>query len=253
MPEMRIDKLRGTEDWKRLIRVLRTFCRPLLARLDCLYHWDEPDSIPPRPVVFDAKLDWSSAKWNKQLKMRLNNAWHRGSHSQRLLLAKWVVNVWGGVRRNKESTIELYVQRVSKRKQRVPFGGISSYSKILSISNPNRYAIYDARVAASLNAIQLRAGSDPVVYFPIPAGQNDAVKRLAGDLPIKTSIAVRRDEAYSAYLEVLREVRTKMNQNCRLCELEMVLFAVAPRLSREARPPKIWSSHRLGQKKHRNN
>ena len=117
------------------------------------------------------------------------------------------------------------------------FKGISSYSKILSVSNPNVYAIYDARVAASLNAIQLLAVSAPIVRFPIPPTKSEAVKRLANTLRSERSIDIIRDEAYLAYLEVLRAVRRQLNQKYQLWELEMVLFALAPRLAREVCPP----------------
>lgn len=204
---------------------------PRIPRLDQLYHWDEPDTKPPSPTRFDVDLDWSSAEWNRQLKRSLSKAWSIATHRQRLKLAHWIVSDWGGVKRNKPGTIEEHIERARPNNKRFPFKGIASYSKILTISNPEMYAIYDARVAASLNALQFLVRSTPAVYFPIPTGQNNTVRRFANTLPKEGSIRVIPDETYSAYLEALRQ--TCIDQGCTLTEVEMVLFAVASRLSRK--------------------
>jgi len=70
-----------------------------------------------------------------------------------------------------------YINQADAERPSTPFSGIASYSKIFSIKDPDRYAIFDARVSASLNAIQLiefrrqKLLARDLCYFEIPQGQ----------------------------------------------------------------------------------
>jgi hypothetical protein len=94
---------------------------------------------------------------NIELKRHLASHWASAALDEKIRIATWIVSDWGGIRRNSPMTILGYVNQADAERPATPFFGISSYSKILSIKDPHRYAIFDARVAASLNAIQLLA------------------------------------------------------------------------------------------------
>ena len=62
-------------------------------------------------------------------------------------IATWYVSVWGGIRANKIGTIERYVRLSEEQLAASDLQGVATWSKILTVRNPNYYPIYDARVA----------------------------------------------------------------------------------------------------------
>jgi hypothetical protein len=122
---------------------------------------------------------------NIELKRHLAGHWAKSSLDEKIRIATWIVRDWGGNDRNSEMTILGYLNQADAERPASPFFGIASYSKILGIKDPDRYAVFDARVAASLNAIQLllyrdrKLQSPNLVAFFVPPGQNAMVKRFA--------------------------------------------------------------------------
>lgn len=122
--------------------------------------------------------------------------------------------------------------------------GVASYSKVLAIRDPKAYAIYDARVAVSLNAIQLIAGCSEGWIFPFLPGRN----KVTGDTVHKRGFSqccrfkpkavlerhpdwerVPRHSAYVRYLDLLKILRHEA-QDMSIQEMEMALFADAEAL-----------------------
>lgn len=92
----------------------------------------------------------------------------------------WIIKDWGGIRTAKdEDTLKLL--EVYKKDLDPPFERIASSSKVGSFMFPEKYIIYDSRVAYSLNWILLseNAGNK---FFPIPEGRNS--KMLAFDMNV---------------------------------------------------------------------
>ena len=233
---------RPVDDKNEFIETMVRFCRDRITRLDQLFHWEEPDDPPPAPAVLRVDLGWSSAEWNLQLKTAMRTAWANANLEQRKELAAWVVIVWGGVKRNKPETLDEYVIQWSRKPSEfpTPFDGIASYSKILSMSD-GECAIYDARVAAALNAVQLKARNTSGYRFSIPQGRNSAIKRFAvalsnGRLNTDGWHRVPRGGTYKFYLETMHAVRDRI-PNSTVDRLEMVLFGLASRLARELCTP----------------
>ena len=125
-----------------------------------------------------------------------------------------------------------------------PLKGIASYSKILAAAFPEDYAIYDARVAASLNAIQLLNPSDGRIAFHYLAGRNNIVgnknKKIGFTEDKRFSIKnltssdynflpIDKNNVYKIYINLLKNIVQK-NPNFKLHECEMVLFAQAEEL-----------------------
>jgi len=101
---------------------------------------------------------------------------------------------------------------------------VASYSKLFSIARPEAYAIYDARVAACLNAVQINGGIRRGIAFNCLPGRNNVV----GNTVTKRGnwVLIKRDETYSRYLDLLETCRAKL-PGYDLPRLEMALFANA--------------------------
>lgn len=79
----------------------------------------------------------------------------------------------GGVKNNSQETLKSYVNEIEGKSPSTPIKGIASYSKIFAMTNLNKYAIYDARVAVSLNVIQWNAELKGGVAFNYIPGRNN--------------------------------------------------------------------------------
>ena len=75
------------------------------------------------------------------------------------------------------------------------------------------YAIYDARVASSLNCLLLEHESAQFI-FPVPSSQNKAVKNYI--LHLQTEAINRNlffiENVYDTYLGILEKISTKINK-----------------------------------------
>lgn len=179
---------------------------------------------------------------NLALKQYLNKLWgNASSDDEKLRVAKVIVSDWGGVRGNNQNTLIKYVNAISKSAPPTPIQGVASYSKIFAIVDPQRFAIYDARVAACLNAAQINAKIKTGLAFNYVPGRNNVV----GNTTTKTGFtqdprfstkqlvqlgwsSIRRDDTYKKYLELLFACLKERPQYS-LTSLEMALFANAER------------------------
>ena len=151
-----------------------------------------------------------------------------------------MIRDWGGIRRNSDSRIKSYVLLADEAEPETPLEGVSSYSKVLSIRNPEKYAIYDSRVAASLNALQLQdQQSLEAVAFSCPASQNKKIKEFSKQFSRRSLIHVygfkpiHRSETYRYFTTLLSEL--KQMTGASVLEIEMRLFADAEWLCEAAR------------------
>ena len=176
---------------------------------------------------------------NVALKQHLHEQYLKVNFEKRFNLANFVIVEWGGVRGNKPETIKKYVKRLETENPVIDLNGVASYSKLFSIFDPKKYAIYDARVAACLNAIQLNAGIEQGLAFNYIPGRNNIVgngiKRIGftQESRFKRSALVKkgwkslaRANTYQTYLDVLKHCLVNFPKY-QLFDLEMVLFANA--------------------------
>jgi hypothetical protein len=233
-----------------LQHTLQSFCQDRVLRLKEIYHWDEPDSVLPRTVKFNPPIDVSSADWNIALKWALHGAFIKSGETGRRSIAEWVVKQWGRVKKNKPETFDVYLAMVGQHPgARTPWRGVASYSKILAVYDPKQYAIFDARVASALNAVQMFDEGNLTVRFPIPNGQNEAIKRFANKIgKTDAALEIEKAQAYSEYLRLIKAVSD--NLKCELYTIEMLLFSLATRLARKLAPapPLPRDSNGNGQK-----
>lgn len=223
----------GMIDLNLTVSALCTFFRREVPRLPLTYDWKIPE------VEGFAKAGERGYQQNLDLKEYLNQQWASASSVRRLQLAKVIVSDWGGVRGNRPETLERYVTAISEQVPSTPLQGVASYSKILSIARPDNFAIYDARVAGCLNAVQINAGIQRGVAFNYVPGRNNVVGNTASKLgftqdarfSVKVLVKsgwspIKRDQTYTRYLEILSICMEKL-PNYNLASLEMALFSNA--------------------------
>ncbi|MDH1503406.1 hypothetical protein [Comamonas terrigena] len=221
-------------NFHRTIYALCDFFLREIPRLSETYDWKIP-IIPGFP-----QSGHVGYQPNLNLKAHFKKQWEEGSNDDRLGIAKVIVSDWGGVHANRTETLERYVRSILETEEPpTPLKGVASYSKIFAVVDPARFAIYDARVAACLNAVQINAGVEQGLAFNYVPGRNNIVgnsvskqgftqdprfspKKLvdSGWLPVK------RSETYKQYLDVLKLCQAEL-ESFSLVSLEMALFANA--------------------------
>ncbi|WP_444894683.1 hypothetical protein ACJJIE_11385 [Microbulbifer sp. TRSA001] len=215
------------------INALVEYFKNEVPKLESRYSWKIPQFSD-----FESSGK-SGYQQNIELKHHFNAKWQSSNTENKLALSKEVVADWGGVRGNKDETLTSYVNELIKEKPRTPLKGIASYSKIFSIVDMDRYAIYDARVAACLNAVQWNHGVSTGLAFNYISGRNNVVGNSINksgfvyqeEFKVSSLVAagwqrIKRSDTYQVYLDVLKQC-LKSLPGYKLYDLEMVLFANA--------------------------
>ncbi|MDP3008542.1 MAG: hypothetical protein Q8N30_05665 [Methylococcales bacterium] len=141
---------------------------------------------------------------NIELKNKLNKAWRTGDDARKRELTHYYIYHWGGIRTNLPKTITSYTvdapeQLIARKTQ-----GIASWSKALCARNANTHAIFDARVSASLNSLQIIHNVDQKILFPILPSRNNVIKKGNKRLKTMTNLWERNNAGfYKTYLKLL--------------------------------------------------
>ncbi|HRE19626.1 MAG TPA: hypothetical protein PKW21_01140 [Rhabdaerophilum sp.] len=209
------------------------FSRQEIPRLDEAYHWPRPEELPICNFIPQFESDASAC-------LRLRHALHKQwvtSASERRQLERWYVAEWGRIRANRPETLALYSEMTNQCLIERGMQGIASWSKILAIRNPEKYQIYDARVAASLNALQIIGTGTCAEHFPNVPSRNKVIvefqRKLAPILRHSQTEATRNP--YRRYLAIIAYPATEC-ANHSAERVEMALFANAEHLVREPPP-----------------
>lgn len=200
-----------------------------LSSLADRYKWPKN-----HPIAFDETV---------AMKLNMQESWSKSDLQQREELALYVIKEWGGIKGNSRESIKRYSE-LDPDKVNLPYKGVASYSKVLGIIDPLRFAILDARVVVSLNALQLIEDSKNGIFFPYLEGRNKvtgdkANKRGFSQLPLfqkdsdvfESWLKPKKDDVYTLYLDLMREF--SMRLKCPLYLLEMSLFADAEPLAKQ--------------------
>lgn len=218
---------------KEVVSVLTDYFAKELPLLAVTYSWRIPELAG---FHLSGRSDYAS---NVELKKFFHDQWHGADEGQKTAVAKAVVADWGGVRSNRDSTLLQYVNLIKSGVPNTPIKGVASYSKILAVVDMQRYAIYDARVAACLNAVQWNKSIGSGVAFNYISGRNNVVGHAGKKIGFVHEDAfkvralvhrgwknIKRDDTYKVYLDVLHECLRSL-PGAQLHDLEMILFANA--------------------------
>ena len=170
---------------------------------------------------------------NMALKKALHEAWKNETNKEkRGAIIKYYIKDWGGIARNSEELMAKYMY--STPETLIEFGknGIASWSKALVIHDPDKYAIFDARVSMSLNCLQIIYDTENKVMYPKLGSRN---KTINEGQKLVQSIAkqnhwekVNTATFYSDYLALIGGIAKNRGSN--LATIEMLLFAKAEQL-----------------------
>lgn len=103
------------------------------------------------------------------------------SSESKKMIFKWIVNKWGGINfKNINKLYDSVIKFLDKNNlntQKLSFDSIASVTKVLSFVCPEKYIIYDARVAYSVNWILLKTGASKM-FFPMPESRNSKLNAV---------------------------------------------------------------------------
>ena len=215
------------------LSALTAYFETELPKLEKSYQWKIPK------INGFLKCGEKGYQPNVELKKYLAKMWSSSTTKERYEVARIIVADWGGVKRNNPTTLQGYVDEAESDKPQIPFKGITSYSKIFSIADMTKYAIYDAKVAACLNAVQWNSGVKEGIVFNYVNGRNN----ITGNATKKTGFVyderfkinalvdsgwfrIKKDNTYQTYLNTLGVCLVNF-PDYNLYDLEMVLFANA--------------------------
>lgn len=211
-----------------LENILLKFVRSHYYDLPTSYNWKFSLSNFPEPNF--RLIGNNSYEQSKALRLYISSA-IQSNFALKEEYQKWYVRYWGGVRGNKNSTLDRYVVLPEVALEQLGVNGVATWSKILSLRNPEKYAIYDARVALSINSLQKMEGIKSPIFFPQLPSRNKSFVVPAQNI-IKTSRFFENENLenfYSVYLRILRNVADHGPWDIQ--DIEMVLFSQASTLS----------------------
>lgn len=213
-----------------------TFFKDHLPRLSQYYQWPKriPKPVADAPWVF--KTNGSDECID--MKHHLTELWKKGDEAEKKKLASWIVSGWGGVRANSLETLAGYLTAINGGSYPTSLQGVASYSKILSVVDCQQYSIYDARVAAALNAVQLMYPGKLSHYYPYVPSRNGVIRQFMQAYR-KTELVDQRgwqevswNGGYNAYCQLLIDLKTQFPGR-EIYHFEMTLFSMAPELCRQ--------------------
>ena len=194
------------------------------------YQWSVNNAYLPFRITLPSGTNYQK---NVSLKLKLHQIIKESeSNDVKYDAFYYYIKDWGGIRAIKDETIKMYAEQAPEQLIESGEKGIASWSKALCITDPYNYAIFDARVSASLNVLQKTCGERNDVHFPLLSSRNGAI--AAWTTRQQRLPKHRYKEFYVRYLELLRSVRNRLiNESIHQVEiytLEMLLFAKAEEL-----------------------
>jgi len=199
------------------------------------YPWPVNPRFLPTGIVLPKGSPYMQ---NVALKLLLSDMYSTADDDLKQEITYYYIVKWGGIKRNTKENIRSYALDTPASLIARGSKGIASWSKALCIRSPNEYAIYDARVALSLNCLQIISPVNTSILFPLLLGQNKLISfgnRMLLRYASAHGWAVAHErDFYRQYNTILSSAAYLLGSN--LYTLEMLLFAKAPELLREAFP-----------------
>ncbi len=209
--------------------------RANLIEINGWYRWAVNPLFLPNGIVLPMGTPYVQ---NVALKLQLSDMYSTANDDLKQELTYYYIVKWGGIKRNTEENMRSYALDTPASLIARGSKGIASWSKALCIRCPNEYAIYDARVALSLNCLQIISPVNTPILFPLLLSQNKLISfgnRMLQRYASAHGWAVAHErEFYRQYNNILSSAAQLLGSN--LYTLEMLLFAKAPELLREAFP-----------------
>ena len=173
---------------------------------------------------------------NIDLKRKLHEHWvNEKTSTKKGEYIQYYISDWGGIRTNSNDSMIEYMTLSPEKLIDKGKKGIASWSKALVVHNPDKYAIFDARVAISLNCIQSIYNTDKKMLFPILSSRNkiiaNANKLIKNQANIEKWVKTNESDFYIGYLNLLNDLANTLESD--ISTVEMLLFAKAEELAIE--------------------
>lgn len=200
---------------------------------DGWYTWDALKNLPEGIAAEGSSV----YEQNRSLKRNLSTAYKAGSADRKTELTKFFIYNWGGVHGNSDDSLKAYALDTADTLIGRGTTGVASWSKALTMREPDTYAIYDARVACSLNGLQIINAVAPGIFFPVLPSQNVSIvgtnKIITEFASQKGWVRLSNSEFYRRYLSLIQDVATSISTD--LMTVEMVLFSKAVVIAEQAK------------------
>jgi hypothetical protein len=137
---------------------------------------------------------------------------------------------------NREEKLRGYIAVTADELAGSGTAGVASWSKLLAIRDPERFAIFDARVSVALNALQIVQNHERPIFFPSLPSKNTKIGKFHDWMRDRDHGDAHKAfpaRAYGIYLRVLAEVAQQLRLKA-IDEVEMLLFAQAEDLALQA-------------------
>jgi hypothetical protein len=251
--------IKNTFDTDKIANYLNQF----KDKLPELYTWNAKiEKLIDLGVITQSELNILNSKtsYDKEiiLKKKINLKLHEYYKSNKVLfnnLCLWIIKDWGGILTAKDSdTVQLIKEFLNTDKP--SYRRIASASKVGAYMFPEKYIIYDSRVAYALNWIILSENAGKI-FFPIPNGRNSKMmafemnvlirqknidhhapkyitemdRRLYINQKDKTNY-IPEKESYIELNNLIKEISSKLwnsEKSKMLYYTEMLLFSIADR------------------------
>lgn len=175
-----------------------------------------------------------------RLKFELNKYLKNVAESDKKIIYEWIVQEWGGIKTHKAFDEVISLAKESLANETDSFDRISSWSKIASFEDIERYVIYDSRVIYALNWLLHKYNLEQKKqerYFLQPDGRN---AKLSG-LPITSLIQTfseedcfyeKKGDFYKIFCEIIKKINDELFANDPEVQkypfyTEMLLFQMA--------------------------
>lgn len=204
---------------------------------------------------------YSALDRNVELKHALHPLFKNAADEEREKLVRYYVTTWGGINIG-DNTCRQYARGSAGDLAGRGLKNIASRSKALVLHDPSRYAIYDSRVAVSLNYLVIRRVGHDRGYigqkdgrkcFPLPPSKakdwTESAHGACRTLSDRFAIPFyenNESDFYADYLRGIREAASRLSdsENRKICMhwVESMLFGMAERCAHG-----LWAACRLSE------
>jgi len=198
--------------------------------IDSQYSW----SINQNKLPCNIKLNNNLSNYfqNIELKRKLTSLYKISSKGNRKTLQSYYVSTWGGIHSNSDKTINFYVNSEYNMLKLLGKKGVASWSKILVVRNCRKYANFDARVSACLNALINNECKNPKYFFPILPSRNKNItkfnQKLKKSIHSSSYSYFSANDFYEIYINTIKKIAYEFA--IEIFEVEMFLFANAEKI-----------------------
>lgn len=206
--------------------ILNTFIAEKIHAIKSDYRWCiNIEHLPDGVILTPA----SNYEQSLQLKYQLNSLFVNGDLNERLNIITYYTWKWGRIR-NTDEMIRIYsTMNCEALIDFKSIQGIASWSKALCVRDIKKYAIFDARVSATLNLLLLKScDANEHHYFPRLPSKNSTIKKINKLIQSREVNYIPKRKVYREYLNLIHNSANHVDTDIQT--IEMILFSHTEKL-----------------------